>query len=238
MLVAQQPANTASSLLVPGLQAPTGRYSASYPILGSQAIQQTQPHILSHHASLLQPRTLDPLIALSQSMLVSHYAATPTAAEDLTGRKPVILYVHQDVDWLSDYQILARKQIEVFEASSEDVGTSAQGRIRRLRLGQVGIRCRHCAALPLKQRKIGAFYYPSRLDGVYQAAQNLTKDHLADRCLHIPDSIKSELTRAEKKKSPNGAGKGYWSTSIAALGVMEDEKCLRFRPAKEASSHL
>jgi hypothetical protein len=232
MLLALQRANT-SSLLVPGLHATPGSYPARYPILGSLAIQQTHPDILSQYASLLltQKKTSPSLSfqATSQAMSVSNYAPTPTAAAGLTGRKPALLYVHQDEDRLSDYQILARKQIEVFEASSEDVNTSAQGRVRRLRLGQVGIRCRHCAALPVKQRKRGAFYYPTRLDGVYQTAQNMTKHHLADRCLHIPDSIKRELTRAEKK-SPNGAGKRYWSTTLATLGVMEDKECLRFRP--------
>jgi hypothetical protein len=228
MLLAQQRA-TASSLLVPGLHAPPGRYPASYPFLANQ---QTHPHILSQYASLLltQKKT-SPLLsskATSQSMSISNFAATHTTAAGLTGRKPALLYVHQDEDRLSDYQILARKQIEVFEASSEDVETSAQGRVRRLRLGQVGIRCRHCAALPVKQRKRGAFYYPTRLDGVYQTAQNMTKYHLADRCRHIPDSIKRDLTRAEKK-SPIGAGKKYWSTTIATLGVMENEECLRFR---------
>jgi hypothetical protein len=245
MLLAQQHANT-SSLLDPGLLAPPGRYPASYSVLGPLSIPQPHSHIISQYASLLQAQkkkastmlssqatsqamTALPISQLSAPLSVSNYTVTTTAVADLTGHKTVLLYVHQDEDLLSDYQILARKQIELFAASSEDVETTAQGRVRRLRLGQVGIRCRHCAALPVKQRKRGAFYYPARLEGVYQTAQNMTKHHLFDRCLHIPDALKNELTRADKK-SPNGAGKKYWSTAIAALGVYEDKECLRFRP--------
>jgi hypothetical protein len=233
MSLALQRANT-SSLLVSGL---LGAPPASYPALGSLANQQTHPNILSQYANLLLAQekastllsTALPISQPSAPLSVSNYKVTPADVAGLTGRKPVLLYVRQDEDRLSDYQILARKQIELFEASPEDVETSAQGRVRRLRLGQVGIRCRHCTTLPVKQRKRGAFYYPARLEGVYQTAQNMTKLHLLDSCLHIPDALKNELMRVEKK-SLNGAGKKYWSTAIAYIGVDEDEECLRFRP--------
>jgi hypothetical protein len=63
---------------------------------------------------------------------------------------------------------LIRKQIELFEALQEDVDAITQGRVRQVVLGQVGIRCRHCALLPPGDRKRGAFYYPSKLNVVYQ----------------------------------------------------------------------
>jgi hypothetical protein len=88
----------------------------------------------------------------------------------VTGRQAVLLYSSSDKYRLTDYQILVRQQIELFEAVQEDVDTPTQGRIRHVVLGQVGIRCRHCALLPPKDRKSGAIYYPSRLDVVYQAS--------------------------------------------------------------------
>jgi hypothetical protein len=70
-----------------------------------------------------------------------------------------------DDEQLSEYQILVRKQLEIFEALQEDVESNTQGRKRQVALGQVGIRCRHCAGYPLRQRGRGAVYYPAKLQG-------------------------------------------------------------------------
>lgn len=83
----------------------------------------------------------------------------------LTGRPSVTLYISCDDDSLSEYQCLARKQIELFEAGREEVESNAQGRNRPIVMGQVGIRCRHCTMLPPKHRARGAVYYPAKLHG-------------------------------------------------------------------------
>jgi hypothetical protein len=79
-----------------------------------------------------------------------------------TGRS-YVLSIEEDVRNLSQYQCLARQQIEVFEATAEDANTNAQGRNRPVLIGQVGIRCRHCYKLPPRQRKTGSVYYPNRV---------------------------------------------------------------------------
>ncbi len=73
------------------------------------------------------------------------------------------MYAEEDAENLSHYQCLVRKQIEIFEATSVDACTNAQGRNRPILPGQVGIRCRHCYKIPLKQRKTGSVYYPNRV---------------------------------------------------------------------------
>jgi hypothetical protein len=70
-----------------------------------------------------------------------------------------------DGDQLSEYQILVRRQLEIFEATQEDVESNTQGRKKQVVLGQIGIRCRHCAGFPLRQRGRGAVYYPAKLQG-------------------------------------------------------------------------
>jgi hypothetical protein len=47
----------------------------------------------------------------------------------------------------SEYQNLLLQQIEAFQATEEDVMTHTRGRNKPILLGQVGIRCRHCAHL-------------------------------------------------------------------------------------------
>ena len=95
---------------------------------------------------------------------------------------------------------------EFFAAGVEDVETITSGRRRPIALGQVGIRCRHCAHLPLRHRKKAAIYYPTRLKGIYQAAQNMNASHLADACLNVDPSTKVQLVAFQQNKSTTGHG--------------------------------
>jgi len=79
------------------------------------------------------------------------------------------MHLPSDGVFLSEYQTKVRQQLEYFASNSHDVNYSVQGRKKKARLGQVGIRCRHCAALSLRQRGRGAVYYPTTLSAVYQA---------------------------------------------------------------------
>ena len=89
----------------------------------------------------------------------------------VSGRPPVSLYMPCDDQCLSRYQCLIRQQIELFQATHADLDTNTQGRNRPIVLGQVGIRCRHCASSPNKLRKAGAVYFPSK---VRNKTNNLT----------------------------------------------------------------
>jgi hypothetical protein len=88
------------------------------------------------------------------------FLAPPTARSN-----GIPLALSCDEEQLSEYQILVRKQLEIFEATAEDVESNTQGRKKRVSLGQVGIRCLHCASYPLRQRGRGAVYYPAKLQG-------------------------------------------------------------------------
>jgi hypothetical protein len=57
----------------------------------------------------------------------------------MTGQQPLPLYISCDDESLSAYQCLARRQIELFEASAEDVESNAQGRNKPIILGQVSL---------------------------------------------------------------------------------------------------
>lgn len=131
------------------------------------------------------------------------------------------LYNERDERNLSQYQCLARKQIEIFEATPEDAGNNAQGRNRPILPGQIGIRCRHCYKLPPKQRKTGSIYYPNRLEGVYQTAQKMTVGHLCKHCTMIPEEIRQRLLFLKDQKSSDGGGKRYWANCVRSLGVIE-----------------
>jgi hypothetical protein len=147
---------------------------------------------------------------------------------DMTGRPPTVIYMSCDDDSLSEYQCLVRQQIELFEARREDVDSNAQGRNRPIVMGQVGIRCRHCTMLPPRHRARGAMYYPAKLYGLYQAAQNMASSHLCEHCQHVPPDIRAELLKLRDRKSSAGGGKKYWADGVRILGVFEDEDGLRY----------
>ena len=147
----------------------------------------------------------------------------------LAGRRPVTLYMPCDDESLSPYQCLVRQQIELFEANQQDVDSNAKGRNKPIVLGQVGVRCRHCAYLPPKARARGAMYYPGQLDGLYQAAQSLSTAHLCKHCQHIPPIIRQQLIKLKERKSSAGGGKLYWGEGVRILGVYETEDGLRFK---------
>jgi hypothetical protein len=132
-----------------------------------------------------------------------------------------------DDEHLSEYQILVRKQLEVFEAHPEDVESNTQGRKKQVALGQVGIRCKHCASLPLRQRGRGAVYYPAKLQGVYQAAQNMASSHLCESCQCIDDPLKMDLKTLRERRDTASGGKQYWADGARALGLYEADDGLR-----------
>jgi hypothetical protein len=148
---------------------------------------------------------------------------------------PVCLAHMVDAFKLSDHQYFLRQQIEVFQASSDDVSTHIRGRNKPITLGQVGIRCRHCAHLPIARRQKGSTYFPANKLGIYQAAQNMSTSHIqCGLCSEMPESIKLEFVRllVEKGQSCHArAGRPYWSKSATALGLVDTEDSgIRFIP--------
>lgn len=113
--------------------------------------------------------------------------------------------------------------------TSDDVQWNAQGRNKAIVLGQVGIRCRYCARLATWARARGAVYYSATLDGLYQAAQNMAKNHLCRHCRLIPMEIKNELLTLRNFKRRAAGGKSYWGEGARVLGVIECKSGLRFK---------
>jgi hypothetical protein len=146
----------------------------------------------------------------------------------------MLLYLEQDKRNLSPYQRLARKQIELFEATDKDLEDNAQGRNRPICLRQVGIRCLHCGQKPAKERTKGSVFFPSRLVGVYQTAQNMANTHFVKDCKVIPKDIRDDLLRIRLKdtklrKSSHGGGREYWASCLRGLGVIDTpDRRLRF----------
>lgn len=198
-------------------------------LLTQSLIGQTFPAASLDVGSLLASiqNASNPTLTTNLPITAPSLTALPTNM--IVQRGPVVAYLDIDRDSLSDYQCLFRKQIEFFQAGTQDVESNAQGRNRPIVRDQVGIRCRHCSYLPPKLRARGAVFYPSKLTGIYQAAQNMATHHLCDRCPQVPQKVRAELLRLKDGKSSAGGGKHYWADTAKVLGVVESsEYGLRF----------
>lgn len=119
--------------------------------------------------------------------------------------------------------------MEYFEADQSKVEEGAQGRNKAIVLGQVGIRCIHCGNLKRKEKAPAAAFYPSKLSGLYQSAQNIINSHLAKTCKKVPGPVREQLLTLGNRKSAPGGGKAYWAEEATRVGVYEDTNGLRFR---------
>jgi hypothetical protein len=142
---------------------------------------------------------------------------------------------NMDRRMVSDHQYLLREQIEAFEASEDDVTTRLRGRNKPVALGQVGIRCKHCAHLPVSRRCKGSIYFPSNKMGIYQAAQNMSSTHIqCGLCDCMPDHIKQQFVLIMNTRycaANHGMGRSYWAKSASNLGLVDTESHgIRFLP--------
>jgi hypothetical protein len=155
-----------------------------------------------------------------------------------------VLAEETDNNYLSPYQCELRKNLEIFEADPEEVkGSTTPGRKGKVALGQVGLRCCHCARVDRSSRSKGAVNYSCTVEGVYQIAQNMAKAHLSDKCAHISLEAKKRLVelRANSIRSYFKNCKKHWGDSIRKRGIYEVAMCdkpfrLMRRPSGVASS--
>jgi hypothetical protein len=143
---------------------------------------------------------------------------------------PVCIARHEDSVKLSSFQVLLRKQIDAFQASDDDITTHTRGRNKPIVLGQVGIRCRHCAYLPVSRRTKGSTYFPATVLGIYQAAQNMSTTHIqCGVCSEMPPELKREFAQhLACKVASSGAGRPYWAQSAKQLGLVDTEDGIQF----------
>lgn len=141
------------------------------------------------------------------------------------------LYTPEDNGRLSDHHILLRKQIEIFCATHDDILSITRGKNKPIILHQVGLRCRHCSHLPAGRRKKGATYFPSAVMGIYQAAQNLSVEHLqSGLCTELPPYLRESFSNLASGRSiVSGVGKKYWAEAGRKLGLVDTDDGIRFQ---------
>lgn len=134
-----------------------------------------------------------------------------------------------DRDKLSDFNKLITESIELFEASSTDVATQRIGNGRRaIELGNVGLRCRHCAELGVMT--IGSIAYTNELKPLPHNMYTMVKRHLLETCKNVSEELRSTLLIAKKSSTSQSMTRGriglpaYLRTLITHFGLTDDGK--------------
>eukprot|EP00977_Amphora_coffeiformis_P011715 scaffold2849_cov174-Amphora_coffeaeformis.AAC.6 len=149
----------------------------------------------------------------------------------LANRPPTLLYQNADVSALPAFQVLIRKNIEFFEVKQEDLAViNNMGRKDTVLLGQVGIRCRACSQLPAHQRPTSASFFPTKLDEVFQSAQQMTGSHIIPCCPCLSNDVRAEMLSqlSQCRELARPGDEALWVQRCRELGVFEDQKRLRF----------
>ncbi len=134
----------------------------------------------------------------------------------------VLLAISDDKNWLSDNDCFVRNNIEVFTANQSDVEKAAAARKYPIKLGQVGIRCVHCA-MASEGVSSGAVSYPYSISGIYESVREFQRLHLVN-CQHIPEDVK---VRSEKlvggSSSLSSVLRRYYVQAARALGLFDTQ---------------
>lgn len=148
----------------------------------------------------------------------------------------VIMSLPSDRNCLTVYQMLLRQSLEYFAATKDDVEARVRGRKQKIRLGQIGVRCRYCSHLQIQHRGRGAVYYPKTMINVYQAAQNIAGAHICSddfTCPFVPINITEEIDVQKPRRDASKAGRTYWIEACKNMGIVEQDGGLWLRGTHE-----
>jgi hypothetical protein len=161
-------------------------------------------------------------------------AVTPPAPS----HEPVLLSLPSDADYLNDLHCFVRQHVEFFAATKDDAAAPAPGRKTRVMMNQVGIRCVHCAKLPLKDRVKRAVCYPPTLSAIYHSVSNMKFDHFSN-CKGLPpaEQVRFAVLRTScRRRGIVGAREGktrdvsysnstaqYYCDTATRMGLVDTE---------------
>jgi hypothetical protein len=158
---------------------------------------------------------------------------------DSTGKPLLLLALPQDRIALSETLCVVRENIEVFEATQNDVDAPAPGRKHAVVVGQVGLRCIHCRyTTKCSDRVKRAVCYPSSIKRIYRTVIDMKLDHFS-QCKYVPISLKERLDKLKAIHTRStGTTMQYFIHAAHTLG-MEDGDCgVILRETEPANSTL
>eukprot|EP00549_Striatella_unipunctata_P007533 CAMPEP_0118675770 /NCGR_PEP_ID=MMETSP0800-20121206/1644_1 /TAXON_ID=210618 ORGANISM="Striatella unipunctata, Strain CCMP2910" /NCGR_SAMPLE_ID=MMETSP0800 /ASSEMBLY_ACC=CAM_ASM_000638 /LENGTH=823 /DNA_ID=CAMNT_0006571145 /DNA_START=111 /DNA_END=2582 /DNA_ORIENTATION=- len=148
------------------------------------------------------------------------------AATSQLSAERVLLAISEDKEWLSDMDCFIRSNLEVFCAIEDDVSTAQSDRKYPIKVGQVGIRCIHCAMMDSDGARGTAVSFPYSISGIYESVREFQRLHL-DSCGSIPEETKSKMTGLKGSASLSSVLRNYYQHAAKALGLYDTPDGIR-----------
>ena len=125
-----------------------------------------------------------------------------------------------DKNWLSSFLCFVRSDcVEVFVATNDDIAYRRNS--RKIKLGQVGIRCRFCVYLSHQQRSGRSCSFPSSISRIYQSLTMMIREHFP-KCRALPHDVKEHYTTLKATTSKGEIeSKQYWVDSSKEVGLVD-----------------
>lgn len=190
--------------------------------------------------TMTQRHSVSPVLS-SQSFThdLTQYSGPLRNASSVVGGDS-LLASPSDAQYLNPLHCFVRRHVAFFVANKEDIAAPSPGRKNRVHIGQVGIRCRRCAHLPLKDRVKRAICYPPSISGVYHSISNMKFDHFTTcRGLSAEDRAEFNHLRVNCNRrggfTSNGASgmsnstAQYYHDSALRFGLVDTPQGIRFR---------
>mmetsp|Transcript_10357 Transcript_10357/g.20809 ORF Transcript_10357/g.20809 Transcript_10357/m.20809 type:complete len:795 (+) Transcript_10357:208-2592(+) len=187
-----------------------------------------------------------------RSSAINAAASAPMSTTSLNTSNRILLAAPEDEQILNPIHCFVRRNVEVFGATQADIAAPSPGRKNRVVLGQVGIRCIHCAHLSPRDRVKRAACYPPNVSGIYHSVSNMKFDHFG-ACRGLSPEARAEFqslraTCGRKGGRSNRANDGppskigmtssstaqYYHDSALNLGLVDTDEGIRFQPDQAA----
>ena len=154
-------------------------------------------------------------------------AASLTHSDPPSPSSRVLLGIPEDKEWLSDMDCFVRRNLEVFCATAEDVKIAEEDRKYPISVGQVGMRCIHCALVGGRTAARGsAVAFPYSISGIYEAVREFQRLHL-EACPNLPPATKQKLEGFKGSSSLSSVLRKYYVLAANALGMYDTPDGIR-----------
>lgn len=135
--------------------------------------------------------------------------------------KPILLAIAEDKEWISDMDCFVRENLAAFCATEEDVNCAESDRKYPIVVGQVGIRCLHCAMTSTGEGARGtAVAFPHSIHGIYESVREFQRLHL-ESCPNLPTDIASKLSALKGSSSLSSVLRRHYVSAAKALGMRD-----------------
>lgn len=123
---------------------------------------------------------------------------------------------------------LSFQNVEVFQATPEDVEAPAPGRKHAVTVGQVGLRCIHCRHTTRSSERVKrAVCYPSSTKRIYRTVIDMKLDHF-QHCSFVPQNLKDTLTALKANNTRStGTTMQYFIRAATQLGMVDGKTGVR-----------